>query len=102
MVTAEDCVFKHSVHSDRVAAKGVLYVKLELGTQSLHLFNTHMQAFYARVDEQAIEVKAGQVRELVAFVSRLTGGDTEPVLMCGDFNINSRPDPAGDGSETKE
>jgi endonuclease/exonuclease/phosphatase family metal-dependent hydrolase len=102
MVTAENCLFKRSAHSDRVAAKGVLYVKLELGTQSLHLFNTHMQAFYSRHDEQAIAVKAAQTRELAAFVTQLTKDDREPVLMCGDFNINSRPDPKGDGSELVE
>ena len=102
MVTTKFMEYDASAKVDKIAAKGVLYVQLELGTQNLHLFNTHMQAFYGRHDEEAIIAKTAQTRQLARFIFDTVEQDDDPVVVCGDLNINSKPDPNGDGSELSE
>ena len=98
-ITASDWhLYSASAHEDQLAAKGALYVKLEVGTRAVHLFDTHMQAFYNLDDRPATAAKSIQVEELAKFVLEKTSGDTEPVVMAGDFNINSHLAGAGDGS----
>ena len=102
-ITASDWhLYSASAHEDQLAAKGALYVKLEVGTRAVHLFDTHMQAFYNLDDRPATAAKSIQVEELAKFVLEKTSGDTEPVVMAGDFNINSHLAGAGDGSEIAE
>jgi hypothetical protein len=75
ITTAEWCQFDTGVGVDRIAGKGVLYVALELGTQCLHLFNTHMQASYAQHDDDAtVRCKSAQVPRIwIRFCSTRRG-----------------------------
>ena len=87
--SSEFVAYSTSAHADMVASKGALYAQLRLGDRSLHIFNTHMQAFYAMVDPKATAAKAIQLQELARFVLRRASSDKEPVLLCGGETLPS-------------
>eukprot|EP00741_Cyanophora_paradoxa_P020719 tig00021293_g19999.t1 len=101
--------------ADALASKSVLYALIEGtdGTPSsrFHLFSTHLQATYPEVGcpvpERYVAIRKQQLACLSAFVQSKRRGNDLPVILAGDFNINSRahhehsptacpPPPAGD------
>ncbi|MBW2528303.1 MAG: endonuclease/exonuclease/phosphatase family protein [Deltaproteobacteria bacterium] len=74
-------------HSDKLARKGWIHVRLGLGASSerqLDLFTTHLQAAGSA---SARRVRSCQLEELRAAVDELTTAG-RPVLLCGDMNID--------------
>jgi endonuclease/exonuclease/phosphatase family metal-dependent hydrolase len=80
---------------DSWAAKQVIYAKIQISpTFFLHVFTTHMQASYYD-NHESINVindraRASQVQEIADFVKMKTDGSPYPVIIAGDFNIDSR------------
>ena len=97
--------FTRGCESDKLAKKGVLYSKVLVGQESgtpafLNVFSTHTQASYTfTADDASSQVKKSQVDELCSFVSsvfdekKLSG----PVIITGDFNINTLVNEGHDG-----
>ncbi|KAJ3150048.1 hypothetical protein HDU86_006772 [Geranomyces michiganensis] len=104
IVTQAEVEFARGVHSDWMAAKGVIYAQIAMSpTTHLHLFTTHLQASYGggphALTEPSVVVRTGQVAGAAGFVSRLLKNGAgishgDRVLFVGDFNINGRPGPA--------
>jgi len=85
---------------DSWAAKQTIYAKIQISpTFFVHVFTTHMQASYydnhASINIINDKVRATQVQEMADFIKRKTEGSPYPVLITGDFNIDSR----GESSE---
>eukprot|EP00741_Cyanophora_paradoxa_P025402 tig00000378_g24521.t1 len=84
--------------ADALASKSVLYALIEGtdGTPSsrFHLFSTHLQATYPEVGcpvpERYVAIRKQQLACLSAFVQSKRRGNDLPVILAGDFNINSR------------
>jgi len=87
---------------DSWAAKQVIYAKIQISpTFFIHVFTTHMQASYYD-NHESINVindkaRASQVQELADFVKSKTENSPYPVIIAGDFNIDSR----GENAEYK-
>ena len=77
-------VFRARQDSDQYAAKGVLWVELELvGGALVHLLITHLQAW-----DSAEEVRRQQLQELHVWWNSLGVPTTAPVLLLGDLNYD--------------
>ncbi|GIQ85874.1 hypothetical protein KIPB_007617, partial [Kipferlia bialata] len=93
---------------DANSSKGVLYTRLGVPTKdgvsmvTLHVFNTHTEASYTNegsvpytemeeLHKTSKKVRMKQLEEMVAFIkaSLLDAHPQEPVLLFGDFNVNS-------------
>ncbi|KAJ3023447.1 Sphingomyelin phosphodiesterase 2, neutral membrane (Neutral sphingomyelinase) [Thoreauomyces humboldtii] len=109
---------------DWLAAKGVLYVRVRLPDDAdamepastttttttrpnrrVHVFTSHFQSCDS---SRALELRARQFVETKAFIDRVLHGDGdsgrrikgEPVLLCGDLNVDAIRDMAtSDGGE---
>ena len=141
-------IFSPGVQSDRLAAKGVVYAKLNPKPGVfVHLFVTHLQAVYTDPESnlECLSVQKRQYDELVEFVaSTVAANETAedmlqaqrlrekkrrkdineegtmrgkstppdqdlmyvsrkcrrwPIIVCGDFNCNSRPTPGDLGTK---
>jgi endonuclease/exonuclease/phosphatase family metal-dependent hydrolase len=72
--------------SDCLADKNMLYVELQTSTHgSLHLFMTHLHAWHTEFSQR---VRIEQLTQLSKFITLHNIPSTEPVLICGDFNID--------------
>lgn len=73
IVAQASMIFSAGLRSDRLAAKGVVYAKLNPKPKVyVHLFVTHLQAVYAGSAsgaEECLAVQRKQYRELVEFIS---------------------------------
>ncbi|KAJ3091744.1 Apoptosis-inducing factor 2 [Quaeritorhiza haematococci] len=102
VVAREEVTFGRGVHSDWLAAKGILYAKLHLPqiNQHIQLFTTHLQASYdgdsTPLDSPSARVRVDQLRIFHGFIRECLmkhGGDgslIDPVFAMGDFNVDSR------------
>jgi len=68
--------------SDCLADKNMLYVELD---GSLHLFMTHLHAWHTEFSKK---VRTEQLTQLSKFIQLHNIPSNEPVLICGDFNID--------------
>jgi len=113
-------------YSDKVAAKGIMYMKVQINTNSfMHLAVTHLQSCYS-LDDGTKPIRDKQIAEIVEFLKEQcrddprerepecpphlaaapapSGSDGErvwPLLLCGDLNINGRKSPI-DGSHSED
>lgn len=104
--------YERGTYSDYFTAKGAMYVKLDMNSQSnessisqdslvLNIFSTHLQASYEfnlepdgyRAADCGVEIRRSQIRQLGQFIIDKLGGSNplEPILIMGDFNIISTP-----------
>lgn len=106
--------YKNFSGVDSIAHKGVLYSKIEISDQVLHLFNTHLQASYGCVSsrdskgkysqKKHYESRLKQMIELRNFVSEVLKNNSrydtdseklggipfeDTILITGDFNTKS-------------
>jgi hypothetical protein len=86
--------FGDSADSDRLAAKGIAYVRATLEERPLNVFFTHMQASYWRDGPRGrrhkVEVRRRQLAEIRQFVLDVLGEErahSENVIFVGDFNV---------------
>jgi hypothetical protein len=104
---------------DRFAAKGAIYAKISITpTQSIHVFNTHLQSSSTTASLASIQspatpnealndsnhsqvssavandtptIRLHQLAALKEFIDEVTkGSPNDPILLCGDMNVNSR------------
>ncbi|RKP00657.1 hypothetical protein CXG81DRAFT_5732, partial [Caulochytrium protostelioides] len=91
--------YDRGIHSDWLAAKGVLYAKLAvLPNRHVHVFTSHTQASYEMApgeDSPSRQIRERQLARAARFMVRtlLKTRDRldDPVLFCGDLNVNARP-----------
>jgi len=84
IVAHASTIFKPGVMSDRLAAKGVLYAKLEPHPGVfVHLFVTHLQAVYSDPAsmEECLSVQKTQYDQLVDFVANTVAENESPEDM---------------------
>ncbi|RIA98990.1 Endonuclease/exonuclease/phosphatase [Glomus cerebriforme] len=92
-------IYPSGVHSDRFSNKGALYAKIELAQKNnIHLFMTHTQASYVSappLTDTSVLVRQEQISLLRKFIDKCTLNalSEEPIILVGDMNVNSRPQP---------
>lgn len=83
----------------RFSDKGALYAKIELAQNNvIHLFMTHTQASYVSappLTDKSVLVRQEQLSLLRKFIDKCTLNalPEEPIILVGDLNVNSRPQP---------
>jgi endonuclease/exonuclease/phosphatase family metal-dependent hydrolase len=80
---------------DCMAAKGVVYARINKAGQPYHLFGTHFDAGFDSGDYFARQLQIDEMAAFEAAVFHLGVGADQPVFMAGDFNIDkisSKPD----------
>jgi len=93
IIASDSIVFSKGISADSLAAKGVLYAKIEVSEKfQFHLFNTHLQASYH--DSKSTKklsvferIRSSQLWELWEFIDKMTGDDSLPIVLAGDMNV---------------
>lgn len=70
---------------DCFAAKGVVYARILKNNRPYNIFGTHMQA-WPHIKSQ--RVRDAQIDQTYKFIHSLNIAKNEPVLFCGDMNID--------------
>lgn len=85
-----------SYHSDRLADKGVLHVKIVKDGKAFHVFTTHLQAKSHDDDGKplGIQIRAKQLGRIYDFIASKRIPASEPIIIAGDMNVarQTRPD----------
>jgi len=79
------------IDADCLAAKGVVYCCIDTGSMCAHIFGTHFQAW---PEPEYSKVRVTQSRLCSSLMTRLNIPATEPVLFCGDLNIDTYTQPS--------
>lgn len=89
-IIVEDRVIfdKQCTDTDCLAEKGVVYCCIEKNGHPFHVFGTHFQAW-----ENSRTVRVAQSRIFRTFINRLNIPRADPVLICGDLNIDRYTQP---------
>jgi endonuclease/exonuclease/phosphatase family metal-dependent hydrolase len=87
--------YPYGIFSDALSQKGVLYTKIQVKDEILHLFSTHTQASYFGENQKyPIIARADQFTMLRQFIKTILPKNNykegEMVLIVGDFNVDSR------------
>jgi len=77
--------FSDAVGDDAMARKGVVYARILKDGVSCHVFGSHTQAWQDKVHEDCRKKQFMQIKE---FIKDLGISPDEPVLVCGDLNVN--------------
>ena len=78
----------HGEFQNRVASKGILLTRLQVGGLPLDVYNTHMEAGDR---SEAQTARHAQAREVIAFVQQHSPPD-RALILTGDFNMSpTRP-----------
>ena len=72
---------------DCLCSKGVVYARVlaQGGVRAVNVFSTHMQAWPTQA---GVEVRRRQVDVLANFIDKISIPPKEPVLLCGDLNMD--------------
>ena len=87
IIAASSLSHEKSSGSDRMASKGAIYARVQVGPSSkdyVHVFNTHIQA------HDYGETRLEQIKELMAFIQEIVQSDNgkiHPIIVAGDFNV---------------
>lgn len=103
IVAHASTIFKPGVMSDRLAAKGVLYAKLEPHPEVfIHLFVTHLQAVYSDPAsmEECLTVQKTQYDQLVDFVANTVAENESPEDMLVARRLLDKKRKNSGGAET--
>lgn len=86
--------FDNGVLPDIMAYKGVLYCKLLIETETVHLFCTHAQASYPTHDLSKHlmykEVRQEQMGHIRRMIKQKVTKSSELVMIMGDFNTDAK------------
>lgn len=94
IVRSEFYEYPYSILADSAAMKGVLYAKISVGDNHLHVFTTHTQATHGgKYDPDTYITRGDQLLSFRRFIDKIlakefTEGDV--AILCGDFNVNAR------------
>lgn len=84
MLRSRFFTFTKSTYTDRFAAKGILYTKLQIETnKQIHVFNVHLQS---GLSKKCNNIRSSQLREMKQFISEIVQEDNHPIVIAGDFN----------------
>jgi len=87
----EQDIFSNCTGSDCLAAKGVLYARInkqvtpQHATITYNIFATHLNAWEG---EKQAKVRLQQAEQMLVFISKQNIPKTEAVIIAGDLNIN--------------
>ncbi|KAJ2003615.1 hypothetical protein GGI04_002909 [Coemansia thaxteri] len=119
VVVSDSFEYQRGIGPDWMAKKGVMYAKIaiskegadggaaaKLATTHVHVFTTHTQASYGEVviTQPDVKRRLAQLHEFHNFLERTlpkhraTG---EAVVLCGDFNVDSRDHVLSDPANIK-
>ncbi|KAJ2612354.1 hypothetical protein H4S08_002738 [Coemansia sp. RSA 1365] len=101
IVATDTLVYQRGMGPDWIPKKGVIYAKIAVGGGKLeenthvHLFTTHTQASYGEVviTQPDVKRRLAQLYEFHNFLERVLPvhrAAGEPVVLTGDFNVDSR------------
>lgn len=77
--------------SDCLASKGIVYARIRKGESwVISLFGTHLQAWEQKRTRAIRREQATQIRK---FMDRHSPLPNEPVILCGDFNVDRYTQP---------
>ncbi|CAD8125965.1 unnamed protein product [Paramecium sonneborni] len=89
--------FPYGILSDNLSNKGVLYTKILVNGQILHIFNTHLQASYVGKESNVratVSTRIDQMYCIKKFVNQVLQEQQamakDLILLVGDYNIDSR------------
>ncbi len=75
-----------SYHYEAYMSKAVQYAKIQAQNKyNVHIFNTHTQAW---TNSAAQQIRLEQFRQIAEFIKSLNIPPSEPVIICGDFNLD--------------
>ena len=90
ILESQSIIYSSGCGVDNFASKGALYAKVKTGVNDhLHVFCTHLQASYGDPTGIDVSVRVSQVEELSQFMTNVSS-DGYPLVLLGDFNVNSR------------
>lgn len=85
--------FQNGVVPDLFSLKGILYCKIEIHGEPLHLFTTHLQASYPTTSQSEFQnyrqVRRHQMQMMKEFI-RANSHDKELILLLGDMNVDAK------------
>jgi endonuclease/exonuclease/phosphatase family metal-dependent hydrolase len=88
-----DLLYSACTLPDCLGAKGVKYALIEKDGKPYHMFGTHTNSKNGESDKRARKMQLEQMyRFVIEQVRFFTYAAGRPILMAGDFNINSRGD----------
>ena len=83
-------IYTNSYQDDKIANKGVIYIKIEHNHKFIHIFGTHLQAWDSF---SAVEARKKQIIELKTFADSIPyKHNNELTIFAGDFNIDRYSD----------
>jgi endonuclease/exonuclease/phosphatase family metal-dependent hydrolase len=87
--------YPYGIFSDALSQKGVLYVKVQVKDEIVHIFHTHTQASYVGANKRlSIMTRGEQLNVLRTFVeechAKYEWKENEMSLIVGDLNIDAR------------
>jgi len=113
----KDCAGIEAKRLDCLANKGIIYARIQIGNNFVHVFNTHLQSGYSSkthqaqlptikakseekrtIDELRILIvdkkRSSQLDEIKKFINKMKEDDNQgrPVFVLGDFNIDDNSD----------
>eukprot|EP00392_Amoebophrya_sp_AT5.2_P018280 g18789.t1 len=89
IVDTDWIIYEKCSGDEVLASKGCTYAKIKKGPLHVHVFGTHLQAWDGK---QAQADRRAQLRQIRSFIAKKKIPTTEPVLICGDFNIEQCDD----------
>jgi len=87
--------YPYGIFSDSLSQKGVLYVKVQVKDETLHLFQTHTQASYIGSNKRlSIVTRGDQMNVIRTFMQECLSNygwkENDMCLLVGDLNVDSR------------
>lgn len=86
--------FYNGLGPDLFSFKGVLYTKLNVQGETIHVFSAHTQASYHTDDPRLFNyyrmVRRSQFRMMRDFIERKTQESQDLILVMGDMNVDGR------------
>ncbi|RKP21726.1 Pkinase-domain-containing protein, partial [Rozella allomycis CSF55] len=88
--------FEKSINTDRFTAKGAIHAHIQISDDlRIHIFNTHLQSSPSVVvdlNDPVVTNRQKQLQELREMMinSVKQFGDSDPIILVGDMNVNSR------------
>jgi endonuclease/exonuclease/phosphatase family metal-dependent hydrolase len=81
--------YARSCDWDSWSAKGVVYAKIQIGANKwIHVFTSHLQSLYNKVEKEPVDILMSQFDQLSAFMADKIH-DCFPVFVSGDLNVDS-------------
>eukprot|EP01130_Rhizamoeba_saxonica_P015562 TRINITY_DN7022_c0_g1_i1.p1 TRINITY_DN7022_c0_g1~~TRINITY_DN7022_c0_g1_i1.p1 ORF type:complete len:393 (-),score=64.43 TRINITY_DN7022_c0_g1_i1:76-1254(-) len=108
IVESDAHIYNAGNQIDNLAAKQVLYAKIEMPNTKrvLHVFTSHLQASYEENDAVTNQIndiiRADQIREMMEFVHEKCDNKPGDIIITGDFNADAKQNPDDEYSESEE